>query len=366
MRSRVADLLPTFPWDTLAAAKVTAAAHPGGLVDLSVGTPVDPTPDFIADALCSAADSWAGYPTVWGTPALRASIIGYMTRRWNVAGLDEKGVLPVIGTKEVVASLPAQLGLGAGDLVVIPSTAYPTYEVGALLAGCEIQRCDDPDEVAGKPALIWINYPANPHGEIASLQLLQRWVEFAREHEAILASDECYGEFGWSAEPLSVLDPAICGGDHQGLLALHSLSKRSNLAGYRGGFIVGDSSVTTDLLALRKHAGMMVPGPIQSAMIAALEDQDHVEVQRARYQRRRDVMIPALESAGFTINHSQGSLYLWATRGENCRATIDWLAERGILAAPSDFYGTKVTDHVRIAMTATDERINAAAERLNP
>ena len=364
MRSRVADLLPTFPWDTLAVAKATASGHPGGLVDLSVGTPVDPTPSFIADALRTAADDWAGYPTVWGTKALRESVIGYMTRRWNLVGLDENGVLPVIGTKEVVASLPAQLGLGPDDLVVIPTTAYPTYEVGALLAGCRIQRCDDPDQVEGVPALIWINYPANPHGEIASPELLRRWVDFARSHDAVLASDECYGEFGWTAEPLSVLDPQICGDSHEGLLALHSLSKRSNLAGYRAGFVVGDATVTGDLLALRKHAGMMLPGPIQAAMIAALDDQDHVEVQWARYQRRREVMIPALEAAGFTIDHSEGSLYLWATRGEDCRATIDWLAQRGILAAPSEFYGTAVTDHVRIAMTATDERIDSAAQRL--
>ncbi len=364
MRSRVVDLLPDFPWDTLADAKAKASAHPHGIVDLSVGTPVDPTPGFIAEALREAASKWAGYPTVWGTPLLRGAIVDYMSRRWNAVGLDEKGVLPVSGTKELVASLPAQLGLGPDDLVVLPEVAYPTYEVGALLAGCHIQRCDDPDQVEGSPSLVWINYPANPHGKIAGSGLLRRWVDFVREHDAVLASDECYGEFGWEATPVSILDQAICEGDHTGLLGLHSLSKRSNLAGYRAGFVVGDPVLTTDLLALRKHAGMMMPGPVQEAMVVALGDQEHVAEQCARYRRRREVMMSVLRGCGFTIDDSEGSLYLWATRGENCRSTIDWLAERGILAAPSDFYGTKATDHVRIAMTATDERIASAVERL--
>lgn len=362
--SGLASRLPDFPWDSLAGAKATAQSHPGGICDLSVGTPVDPTPAVARDALVAAADRWAGYPTVWGTPALRASILGYLERRWKASGLTERNVLPVVGTKELVAWLPTQLGLGPDDLVVIPSTAYPTYEVGAAIVGARIQRCDDPSQIEGTPALVWINSPANPHGAILSKDQLRAWVEYARQTGAVLASDECYGEFAWDAEPFSVLDASICGGSVDGLLAVHSLSKRSNMAGYRGGFIAGDEKLCMELLELRKHGGMMLPGPVQEAMAAALADHTHVEEQRERYLARRAVLKPALEEAGFTIDHSEGSLYLWATRGEDCRATVDWLAERGILAAPGDFYGTQSGRYVRIALTATDERINAAAQRL--
>lgn len=363
-RAPLASRLPDFPWDSLAEAKATAQAHPDGIVDLSVGTPVDPTPAVAADALVAAAGRWAGYPTVWGTPALRSSILGYLERRWGATGLGERNVLPVVGTKELVAWLPTQLGLGPDDLVVIPSTAYPTYEVGAAIVGARIQRCDDPSQVDGTPALVWINSPANPHGAILSRDELRAWVSFARQSGAVLASDECYGEFAWEAEPFSVLDAQVCDGDVTGLLSVQSLSKRSNMAGYRGGFIAGDERLCMELLELRKHGGMMLPGPVQEAMAAALDDHAHVEEQRQRYLARRALLRPALEQAGFTIDHSEGSLYLWATRGEDCRATVDWLAERGILAAPGDFYGTESTRHVRIALTATDERIAAAARRL--
>ncbi|MEL4358858.1 MULTISPECIES: succinyldiaminopimelate transaminase [unclassified Luteococcus] len=363
-RDPLSARLPAFPWDSLADAKQRAAAHPGGICDLSVGTPVDPTPQLAIDALAAGATRWAGYPTVWGTPALRQSIIGYLERRWQARGLTERNVLPVIGTKELVAWLPTQLGLGPDDLIVIPSTAYPTYEVGAAIVGATVQRCDDPARIDGIPALVWINSPANPHGAILSPEQTRAWVDYARSVGAVLASDECYGEFGWEAEPCSVLDAEICGGSFDGLLAVHSLSKRSNMAGYRGGFIAGDDKLCMELLELRKHGGMMLPGPVQDAMVAALDDHAHVEEQRQRYLARRAILKPALEEAGFTIDHSEGSLYLWATRGEDCRQTIDWLAERGILAAPADFYGTASSQHVRIALTASDERIAAAAQRL--
>ena len=360
----MASRLPDFPWDTLAGAKATAQAHPGGIVDLSVGTPVDPTPQLAVDALSAAAGRWPGYPTVWGTAALRQSICTYMADRWNSIELTDRNVLPVVGTKELVAALPTQLGLGADDLVVIPTTAYPTYEVGALLAGCSIQARDEPSAIEGIPALIWINSPANPHGRILSADEMRAWVAYAREVGAVLVSDECYGEFGWEAEPVSVLDPAINGGSLEGLIAAFSLSKRSNLAGYRAGFLVGDAPLIGELLAVRKHAGLMVSGPVQAVMATMLADTDQVTAQREHYLARRAVLKPALEAAGFRIDHSEGSLYLWATRDEDCRATVDWLAERGILAAPGDFYGAAGTRHVRIALTASDERIAAAASRL--
>lgn len=356
--------LPDFPWDSLAGAKARALAHPDGIVDLSVGTPVDPTPEVGRRALAGASDA-PGYPTTWGTPALRAAIRGYLGDRWGSLALTDDGVLPVIGTKELVAALPQLLGLGPDDTVVIPRVAYPTYEVGCRLAGARVVPCDDPAEIADlRPALVWINSPANPHGTILSGEQLAEWVRYCRDRGAVLASDECYGEFGWDAEPVSVLHPDVNAGSLDGLLAVHSLSKRSNVAGYRAGFVAGDAELVSGLRELRKHAGGIVPAPVQAAMAALLADHDHVVEQRERYRRRRALLRPALEAAGFRVRHSEGSLYLWCTRGEPGRASVDWLAERGILVAPGDFYGPESGDFVRVGLTATDERIAAAAGRL--
>ncbi len=362
MRSGLAGRLPDFPWDSLAGARQRASAHRGGIVDLSVGTPVDPTPQVVSNALIAHADA-PGYPTTWGTAALRSAIINYLTRRWGAVALADANVLPVIGTKEFVALLPGQLGLGQDDVVMIPTTAYPTYNVGARLCGAQVVASDDPAQVAElRPALVWINSPANPHGRTLDVVETRAWVDAARAGGAVLASDECYGEFGWDAEPVSVLHEGVNGGSLDGLVAVHSLSKRSNLAGYRAGFVAGDAALVGPLLEVRKHTGLMVPTPVQAAMVAALDDQDHVEEQRARYRRRRALLRPALEAAGYQVEHSEGSLYLWCTRGESCRASIDHLATLGILAAPGDFYGSD--SFVRIALTATDERIEAAASRL--
>ena len=357
--------LPDFPWNSLAGAKSRAQAHSGGIVDLSVGTPVDPTPQLGRQALIAAADA-PGYPTVWGTPELRTAIRTYLAERWGSVPIADEGVLPVIGTKELVAQLPHLLGLTAGDLVVIPEVAYPTYEVGARLAGADVVACDDPSAISdAQPGLVWINSPANPHGSILDSAHLAAWVGYCRARGAVLASDECYGEFGWTAEPVSVLHPSVNGGSLDGLLAVHSLSKRSNVAGYRAGFVAGEPAMVSALRELRKHAGGIVPAPVQAAMVALLGDQRHVEEQRARYLGRRERLRPALEAAGFRVDGSEGSLYLWCTRGESGRASVDWLAERGILVAPGDFYGAASGDHVRVALTATDERIDAAVARLS-
>jgi succinyldiaminopimelate transaminase len=363
-RGRLAAALPDFPWDSLAAAKDRAGAHPGGIVDLSVGTPVDPTPEIGRRALAGGADS-PGYPLTSGTAPLREAMAAYLTDRWGAVGLAPTATLPAIGTKELVAWLPTLLGLGPDDLVVFPTMAYPTYEVGARIAGCRFLAADDPAEVGeDRPALVWLNSPSNPTGQILDADELRRRVDWARARGAVVASDECYGEFGWDAEPVSVLHPSVSGGDVTDLLALHSLSKRSNLAGYRAGFVAGDEALVGELLAVRKHAGMIMPRPVQEAMRVLLADQDHVDEQRDRYARRRALLRPALEAAGFTIDHSEGSLYLWATRGEHGRQTVDWLADRGILVAPGDFYGAAAAQHVRVALTATDERVASAAARL--
>ena len=363
-RTTLAAGLPDFPWDTLAGARATAEAHPDGIVDLSIGTPIDPTPELARQALSRSADS-PGYPLTSGTRALREAIADYLSSRWGAERLSPSATLPVIGTKELVAWLPTLLGLGSDDLVVYPTMAYPTYQVGAVIAGCRTLACDDLDELGDeRPALVWINSPSNPTGQILAPDVLAARVRTARARGAIVLSDECYGEFGWDVEPVSVLHPSICDGDYEGLLALHSLSKRSNLAGYRAGFVAGDDQLVTELLAVRKHAGMIVPGPIQATMITLLGDQDHVAQQRARYLARRAVLRPALEAAGFRIDHSEGSLYLWATRDEDSRASVDFLARKGILVAPGEFYGAAAGRHVRFALTATDERIAAAASRL--
>ncbi|MEO3975938.1 succinyldiaminopimelate transaminase [Streptomyces sp. CAU 1734] len=362
--SAVSSRLPVFPWDRLVPYKERAAAHSDGIVDLSVGTPVDPVPELIRTALIEAADS-PGYPTVWGTPALRGALTGWVERRLGATGVTDANVLPVVGSKELVAWLPTQLGLGPGDRVAYPRLAYPTYEVGARLCGATPVDYDDPAEL--DPAglkLLWLNSPSNPTGRVLSQDELTRTVAWAREHGVLLFSDECYLELGWEAEPVSVLHPDVCGGTYEGIVAVHSLSKRSNLAGYRAAFIAGDERVLAELLLIRKHGGMMTPAPVQAATVAALGDDAHVAEQRARYAARRAVLRAALEGHGFRIEHSEASLYLWATRDEPCWETVAHLAELGILVAPGDFYGPAGERFVRVAFTATDERVAAAVKRL--
>jgi succinyldiaminopimelate transaminase len=366
----LADRLPPFPWDRLAPYAQKADAHPGGRVDLSVGTPVDPVPAVVREALIEAAD-WPGYPVTRGTDALREAALGWMRRAIGVGleGDAQPGVLPVIGSKELVAGLPALLALGPGDRVAYPVPAYPTYEIGALLTGSEPVPTpfgQVPDASGAAPKLVWLNSPANPHGRVLTLEELRAAVAWARGHGAVVVSDECYITLDWddAAKPVSILHPDVCGGDHTGLLALHSLSKRSNLAGYRAAFLAGDPGLLKDLLLVRMHGGMIMPGPVQAAMAAALNDDAHAVAQKELYRARRTALRAALEGAGFRIEHSQAGLYLWATRGEPCWETIGSLAELGILAAPGEIYGQGGEQHVRLALTATDERIAAAVRRL--
>ncbi len=364
-RPSLAATLPEFPWDTLADAKALAAAHPDGIVDLSVGTPVDPVAPVIREAL-AAASSASGYPATAGTARLRESAVAALNRRYGITGLPEAAVLPVIGTKELIAWLPTLLGLGPSDAVAVPELAYPTYDVGARLAGAQVLRADSLTQLGPQsPSLVYLNSPSNPTGRVLGVDHLRKVIGWARDRSVLLASDECYLGLGWEAEPVSVLHPSVCGGDHTGLLAIHSLSKSSSLAGYRAGFVAGDPDLVAELLAVRKHAGMMVPTPVQAAMVAALDDDAHEKLQRERYARRRAALAPALRSAGFAIDYSDAGLYLWATRGEPCRDSVTWLAARGILVAPGDFYGPGGAEHVRVALTATDERIAAAVDRLS-
>ena len=363
--SPVSDRLPAFPWDRLEPYKATAAAHADGIVDLSVGTPVDPVPELIRQALTDAADS-PGYPTVWGTAGLRDALTNWCERRLGAVGLTHRNVLPVVGSKEFVAWLPTQLGLGPGDRVAHPRLAYPTYEVGARLARAASVVYDTPAELDPDGLrLLWLNSPSNPTGRVLDKDELTQAVAWARRHGVLLVSDECYLELGWEADPVSVLHPEVCGGSYEGIVAVHSLSKRSNLAGYRAAFVAGDPAVLGELLEIRKHGGMMVPAPVQAATVAALADDAHVTAQRERYAARRASLRDALAARGFRIEHSEASLYLWATRDEPCWKTVGDLAGLGVLVAPGDFYGTAGERHVRVALTATDERVAAAARRLS-
>ena len=354
--------LPEFPWDRLAPYGDIARAHSDGIVDLSIGTPVDPTPTVVQEALKAAADA-PGYPLTIGTAALRESLVDWSSRRLG-AEVTEANVLPSIGSKELVALLPSLLGL-SGTRVLIPALAYPTYDAGARLAGCTPVPVDDvPSQDWHGVGLVWINSPSNPTGEVLSVDRLKAVVDWGRQHGVLIASDECYLELGWDAEPLSVLHPSVSGGSTDGVLALHSLSKRSNLAGYRAGFAVGDATAVGLLVEARKHIGLLSPAPVQAATVAALADDRHVAEQKERYRSRREVLRDAVEKAGFRIEHSEAGLYLWCTREEDCWSTVKSLAQQGILVAPGAFYGDAGGHHVRMALTATDERIAAAAERL--
>src|SRR4051812_41120098 len=272
--------LPDFPWDRLAPAAARARQHPDGIVDLSVGTPVDPTPRVVREALAAAADA-PDYPLTAGSDQLRDAIGGWLDRRFG-AKVDPAAVLPVIGTKELVAWLPTLLSAAS---VGFPALAYPTYDVGARLAGAAGRAVDALTALGPERLdLLWINSPSNPTGAVLPPEHLRKLVDWSRERGTVLASDECYTDLWYDSEPpMSVLSPDVCGGSHDGLLAVHSLSKRSNLAGYRAGFVAGDAALVARLLAIRKHAGMIVPAPVQAAMVAALGDDAHVDEQRKRY-----------------------------------------------------------------------------------
>ena len=360
--------LADYPWDAVAPFAQKARAHPDGIVDLSIGSPVDPTPRIVASALTEATDAHA-YPQTMGTPQLREAIVEWYARRRGVPGLPVDGVLPTVGSKELVALLPLLLDVGPGDAVVHPRAAYPTYEVGARLVGATPVAADDPAQWPAETRLVWINSPGNPDGRVLSVEELRAAVERAREIGAVLASDECYAELGWEGpwatdRVPSVLDPRVTDGDMSGILSVYSLSKQSNLAGYRAAFVAGDPVVVAALLTARKHLGLMLPAPVQAAMVAALGDDAHVAQQRDVYARRRGVLKPAVEAAGFRVDHSEGGLYLWATAGEDAWDSLARLADLGILAGPGHFYGEHFPNHVRFSLTATDERIAEAARRL--
>ncbi len=348
--------LPDFPWDALVPFGDKARAHPNGIIDLSQGTPVDPTPEFIQKAFRDASNS-PSYPFTAGTPELRDAIKNWATQRLGATG--DFDVLPVIGSKELVAWLPTII---EATKVLIPEIAYPTYHVGALLAGAQSIPVSIDATSWPKADLAWLNSPSNPTGRVHSAEEIKTCIDWSRQNNSILISDECYLEFDHTAHSLSVLSQT--GGDNKNILAVHSLSKRSSMAGYRAAFMVGDSQLIARIREIRKHAGMMVPLPVQKAMTVALSDDAHVAQQRDRYNARKDAMRPALEANRFTVEYSDSGLYLWCTRNEDAWKSVEWMANLGILVTPGSFYGQAGAQHIRVAMTATDAQIAQAVTRL--
>jgi succinyldiaminopimelate transaminase len=362
----VFDRLPEYPWQKLKPYREQAAKHPLGLIDLSVGNPIDPTPAVIQQALDGASDS-PGYPTTWGDEKTRTAIAGWYSRRRRVPGLTADNVLLTIGSKEFISWLPIMLGLTAKDALVQPTLAYTAYEVGAAFAGAQLVISDDPEMWPKNTKLIWLNSPGNPNGGVHSVEHLKRCVAKARELGAVIVNDECYAELGWDGldHIPCILDSEVTGGDVTGILSIYSLSKQSNLAGYRAAFAAGDQSLIKGLVNLRMHSGMMVPNPVQKAMVVAVSDDSHVQHQKELYRARREVLLPALISYGFRVQDSEAGLYLWVTKGKNCWDTISELADLGVLAVPGEFYGEAGKNHVRFSITATDQEIQAAAQRLS-
>jgi succinyldiaminopimelate transaminase len=364
----VFSALPEYPWQSLKPFSEKAALHKDGAIDLSVGSPIDATPKVVQDALKNFSNA-PGYPSTAGSKEFRESVVSWFANRRAVTGLDPDQVMPTIGSKELISWLPVLLGLGKGDVVVQPKVAYTAYAVGAAFAGATLVSEDDPEKWPSNTKLVWINSPGNPDGKVLSAEDFAKAVRKARELGALLASDECYAELGWS-EPWdtqvipSVLDKRVCGDSHEGILCVYSLSKQSNMAGYRAAFAVGSKQLIKDLVNLRMHAGMMMPLPTQQAVIAALGDIEHVQVEKEIYRARRDVLLKAVKAYGFEVTDSEAGLYLWASLGENCWDTVEKMAQLGIVVVPGSFYGDYATNHVRFSLTATDGDISRAAARL--
>jgi succinyldiaminopimelate transaminase len=349
---------PPYPYERLAGAKAKADAHEGGGVDLSIGTPCDPPPQVVLDALASS-DTERGYPASIGSPAFREAAANWIARRFGVDLDAGAQVAACVGTKEFVGTLPQWLKLRTPDrdTVLYPSVSYPTYEMGAILAGCRAVAIDDLDAIdpadAARALLFWTNSPSNPTGAVDDLAAAAAW---GRAHGVPVFSDECYVEFTWSGRGRTILESGT-----DGVVAVHSLSKRSNLAGLRAGFYAGDADLVHYLSEVRKHVGMLVPGPVQAAAVAALADDRHVEEQRERYRDRLEFFRTVVDAP-----MPDGGFYLWAPvpGGDAWAFTEDLAARGGALVSPGDLYGAAGAGFVRIALVQPMDRLELVAERL--
>ena len=361
---------PPYPYDRLDDLREIAAAHDGGVVDLSVGTPSDPPPDAVVDALARSGAE-RGYPPSIGSVPMRDAAVRWMRRRFAVE-IAPDALAACVGTKEFVGSLPWLLRLRTPerDTVLYPSVSYPTYEMGAVLAGCRavavpvdadwrlrLDTIDDAD--AARALCLWVNSPGNPAGALDDLGAAAAW---GRAHGVPVFSDECYVEFTWSGAGRTILEHGS-----EGVVAVHSLSKRSNLAGLRAGFYAGDAELVRYLAEVRKHLGMMVPGPVQAAAMVALDDDGHVEEQRTRYRERLELFRGILADAGIDSPLPQGGFYLWAPAPDgDAWAFTTWLAkEAGCLVSPGEFYGEAGSGHVRVALVQPRDRLELVGARLS-
>jgi succinyldiaminopimelate transaminase len=353
---------PTYPYERLVDLRADADARPGGCVDLSIGSPCDPPPPAVVHALGTSGTE-RNYPPSVGTPAYREAAAGWMARRLGVT-VEPSAVAACIGTKEFVGGLPQWLRLRRPDrdTVLYPGISYPTYEMGAILAGCRAVPYLTLDDIepadANRALCLWVNSPANPSGELVDLMAAAAW---GRDRGVPVASDECYVEFTWDGPPRTVL-----GAGTDGVLAVHSLSKRSNLAGVRAGFYAGDPDLVHYLSEVRKHAGFLVPGPVQAAAVVAYGDDDHVDAQRARYHARLEVLRRVLAAVDAPAPMPSGAFYLWAPApdGDAWGLAKRLAVEAGALVSPGEFYGPAGAGHVRVAAVQPDERIALIAERL--
>ncbi|HUR18050.1 MAG TPA: aminotransferase class I/II-fold pyridoxal phosphate-dependent enzyme [Acidimicrobiales bacterium] len=405
---------PVYPYERLAGAQKLAQAHEGGMVDLSIGTPNDAPPPAVVAAL-SSSNAERGYPASVGNAGYREAASGWMQRRLGVT-VEPAAIYACVGTKEFVTTLPHWLNLRRPDLdtVLYPSVSYPSYAMGATLAGCravtvpvdehwrlELSAIDAAD--AARALCLWVNTPGNPAGQVEDVAAAAAW---GRAHGVPVFSDECYVEFIWGAtdatarrvpirgvphevtEPGSGFDegstePAAPGVRHEegkpestrrtilehgreGVVAVHSLSKRSNLAGLRAGFYAGDADITQYLSEVRKHVGMLVPGPVQAAGAVALGDDDHVEAQRGLYRERIQVFAGILGDIGVQAPEPEGGFYLWAPAPDgDAWGFAERLArDGGCLVSPGDLYGAAGAGHVRVALVQPVERLALVAERL--
>ncbi|WKD60860.1 LL-diaminopimelate aminotransferase [Corynebacterium ciconiae DSM 44920] len=365
-RQPLAARLPAFPWDSLGPIIERAHAHPDGAIDLTVGSPVDPVAEPIAASL-SAHANHPGYPPTLGTPALIDAISQSLHRRYGISALPHNAIVPVVGTKELIAQLPWLLGLGPDHRIAVPAIAYPTYDIAARLCGARAVVAEEVEEIIASDAdLVYINSPSNPTGRVRSAAELCEIVAWARETGAIIASDECYLGLDFSGRARSIAHPEVCGGSLDNLIAIHSLSKTSNMASYRAGFIFGEQSAMSEVAEVRKHCGLSLPWAVQHAMVTALNSDEHEQAQHKVYRRRRELLRSSLEAAGLQVDYSEAGLYLWVTQDRSAEETIAAFADLGIITAPGTFYGDneQCRSHVRLSITASDNAIEEAARRL--
>jgi succinyldiaminopimelate transaminase len=360
--------LPPYPYARLDRMREVAASFDGFVIDFSVGSPCDPPADAVRAALAHS-DSERGYPPSFGTVPLRDAIAQWILRRFGVAVPDDQ-IATTVGTKEFIVSVPQWLRLRSPqrDTVLYPAISYPSYAMGAMLAGCralpvpvtsdlrlDLDAIDDKD--TARALLLWVNSPNNPTGTLDDLEKAADW---GRAHDVPIFSDECYAEFTWTGRPATVLSHGL-----DRVVAVHSLSKRSNLAGLRVGFYAGDHELVTYLREIRQHAGLLVPGPAQAAAIAALDDDASVADQRARYQRRLARLVSVLRAwSGLDIRPPQGGIYLWF-QVDDSWAFVEKLARAGgALVSPGEFYGAGETEYIRVAATQPDSQVESLAIRL--